>query len=128
MKRYFLLPVIAFGLCIYIIANQLNPNDTSEAKLPTPDIEFVGPEITITEDDLIDINQMHCLATNIYHEARGESYAGKVAVANVTMNRVKYTLGAKHSKKIFCVCGERGGEERERERERERGERIEVLL
>ena len=36
----------------------------------------------------IDINQMHCLATNIYHEARGESIKGKSAVAHVTMNRV----------------------------------------
>ena len=32
------------------------------------------------------------------------------------MNRVKYTLGAKHSKKIFCVWRERRGRERERER------------
>lgn len=29
-----------------------------------------------------------CLATNIYHEARGESFAGKLAVGLVTMNRV----------------------------------------
>lgn len=36
----------------------------------------------------IDINEMHCLATNIYHEARGESIEGKSAVAHVTMNRV----------------------------------------
>ena len=99
MKRYFLLPVIAFGLCIYIVANQLKSNDSPQTKLPTPDIEFVGPEITITEEDLIDINQMHCLATNIYHEARGESYAGKVAVANVTMNRV-------HNNKFpNTICG-----------------------
>ena len=30
-----------------------------------------------------------CLADNIYHEARGESYLGKLLVANVTINRVK---------------------------------------
>lgn len=30
-----------------------------------------------------------CLAYNLYHEARGESIEGKVAVAKVTMNRVK---------------------------------------
>lgn len=30
-----------------------------------------------------------CLAQNIYHEARNESTAGKLAVANVTLNRVK---------------------------------------
>ncbi len=30
-----------------------------------------------------------CLAENIYHEARGESDSGKLAVALVTLNRVK---------------------------------------
>lgn len=29
-----------------------------------------------------------CLAQNIYHEARGEPYKGKLAVAKVTLNRV----------------------------------------
>lgn len=28
-----------------------------------------------------------CLALNVYHEARGESFKGQVAVADVTMNR-----------------------------------------
>ena len=31
--------------------------------------------------------QLHCLAQNIYHEAGSESYNGKVAVAQVTINR-----------------------------------------
>lgn len=30
-----------------------------------------------------------CMAQNIYHEARGEPYEGKVLVAQVTLNRVK---------------------------------------
>ena len=34
-------------------------------------------------------NDVHCLAEYIYHEARGESTAGKMAVALVTLNRVK---------------------------------------
>jgi spore germination cell wall hydrolase CwlJ-like protein len=33
--------------------------------------------------------QLHCLALNIYHEARGESVAGKLAVGRVTINRVR---------------------------------------
>lgn len=33
-------------------------------------------------------SEIGCMAQNIYHEARGESFAGKLAVANVTMNRV----------------------------------------
>lgn len=32
--------------------------------------------------------ELECLATNIYHEARGESLEGKIAVAHVTVNRV----------------------------------------
>lgn len=30
-----------------------------------------------------------CLALNVYHEARGESFEGKQAVASVTLNRVR---------------------------------------
>jgi len=33
--------------------------------------------------------EIACLAVNIYHEARGESEEGKLAVAFVTLNRVK---------------------------------------
>jgi spore germination cell wall hydrolase CwlJ-like protein len=33
-------------------------------------------------------NETVCLAKNIYHEARGESILGKLAVAKVTLNRV----------------------------------------
>lgn len=32
--------------------------------------------------------EIFCLAKNIYHEARGESFEGQLAVAQVTMNRV----------------------------------------
>lgn len=35
-----------------------------------------------------DQQQLDCLTANIYHEAGAESYDGKVAVAQVTMNRV----------------------------------------
>lgn len=37
----------------------------------------------------IEQQQLDCLAANIYHEARGESDMGKLAVAHVTVNRVK---------------------------------------
>lgn len=36
-----------------------------------------------------DTHDIQCLATNIYHEARGEPLTGKYAVALVTLNRVK---------------------------------------
>jgi spore germination cell wall hydrolase CwlJ-like protein len=48
-------------------------------------------------DTLVDIippteKQIECLAMNIYHEARNETRAGKMAVAMVTLNRVKSDL------------------------------------
>ena len=38
-----------------------------------------------------------CLAQNIYFEARSESQAGMIAVAQVTMNRVKHPRYNKYS-------------------------------
>jgi spore germination cell wall hydrolase CwlJ-like protein len=34
--------------------------------------------------------EFDCLVRNVYHEARGESLAGKIAVAAVTINRTKH--------------------------------------
>lgn len=39
------------------------------------------PRVQYTERDVL------CLATNVYHEARGEGYMGGLAVAVVTINR-----------------------------------------
>ena len=38
---------------------------------------------------LVDPSELTCLAKNIYFESRNESTAGKVAVAQTTLNRVK---------------------------------------
>lgn len=42
--------------------------------------------------------ELHCLAQNIYHESRGEPLRGQLAVALVTLNRVK------HSKYPNSIC------------------------
>lgn len=55
-------------------------------------ILFVGSGVAIGRKLSIDhreIRETRCLAMNLYHEARGEPVAGKYAVAEVTMNRVK---------------------------------------
>jgi spore germination cell wall hydrolase CwlJ-like protein len=44
-------------------------------------------------------NQYHCLASNIYWEARNQSLLGKIAIAQVTLNRVD------NSKYPNTVCG-----------------------
>lgn len=43
--------------------------------------------------------EIKCLAENIYYESRGESLAGKLAVAKVTLNR------AEHPKFPDTICG-----------------------
>ena len=35
---------------------------------------------------------LNCLATNVYHEARGEPFDGQIAVAEVTLNRLASPL------------------------------------
>lgn len=37
----------------------------------------------------ISAKQLKCLATNVYHEARGEPFHGQVLVARATLNRAK---------------------------------------
>lgn len=43
--------------------------------------------------------QINCLATNIYHESRGEPIEGQIAVARVTINRTK------HADFPSSICG-----------------------
>ena len=56
--------------------------------------------------------QMFCLAMNIYHEARGEPLAGKHAVAEVTLNRVK----SKHYPNTICKVVHQKGWDKKRKR------------
>lgn len=54
---------------------------------PTLSAEFINA--TTSKQVSADFNkQVDCLAKNIYYEAATESYEGKLAVAQVTMNRV----------------------------------------
>jgi spore germination cell wall hydrolase CwlJ-like protein len=39
--------------------------------------------------DAMAADQLECLAKNIYHEARGESLEGQLAIAKVTLKRVQ---------------------------------------
>jgi spore germination cell wall hydrolase CwlJ-like protein len=41
-----------------------------------------------SEQSMVDASELSCLALNIYFESRNQGTAGKVAVANVTLNRV----------------------------------------
>jgi len=57
-------------------------------------------------------SQLYCLAINIYHEARGEPTAGKYAVAEVTLNRVR----SKHYPNSICKVVHQKGWDKIRKR------------
>lgn len=60
--------------------------------LTTALLGILTAPITATAKTLADTEygrELGCLAMNIYHEARGETEKGKLAVAAVTMNRVE---------------------------------------
>ena len=58
--------------------------------------ETVAQTLELTPDQE---RELKCLALNIYHEAGGESFEGKVAVAQVSMNR------ASSGKFPNTICG-----------------------
>jgi len=59
----------------------------SEASPPV--VEVTVPEITEQNIEMLDAEGLRCLAENIYFEAGNQHTAGMVAVANVTLNRVR---------------------------------------
>lgn len=97
---------IIFALCLCIPSNILSTYSVIPAPKPFKKI------LKISESEL------KCLSDNIFYEANSESYEGKLAVATVTLNRVK-TKGfpktvcgvVKQRSKKGCqfswVCGQR---------------------
>ncbi len=82
--------------CAAEVAEETVPKRSSKAKSTSRRVNF---------DE-----SLHCLAMNVYHEARSESRAGQIAVASVTLNRVK-------SKKFpgsVCNVVKQGGQKRNR--------------
>jgi len=61
-------------------------------------------------DDVDDAQEIGCLALTIYHEARGESERGKLAVGHVVMNRTHSALFPAG----VCEVVEQGGVQRHR--------------
>tara|TARA_Y100000361_G_scaffold10620_1_gene8542 strand:- start:68 stop:637 length:570 start_codon:yes stop_codon:yes gene_type:complete len=85
MKRIF----IFLGLFVMLFATSANTGGIDHSWVPTiyqPAIVEVEPEPVKM---LLDPSELDCMAKNIYFEAAIESTAGKLAVAQVTMNRVR---------------------------------------
>jgi len=65
--------------------------------LGTPNVEIIYPKHKVSEDIMIfqategmsaaAIEEIRCIARNVFHESANESYAGKLAVGNVTAKR-----------------------------------------
>lgn len=80
-------------LAVVFLVNQVT--DTKLAKLREGQMLSSQDVVTIKTRE----KQLDCLAMNIYREAGHESFEGKVAVAQVTMNRVAHPAFPKD------VCG-----------------------
>lgn len=87
--------LVLYNLVTWIMADEQTPEKKiTEQITQNPTIEplptIVEPiKSSVEEQHLLD--ERYCLALNIYHESRGESFAGQSAVADVVMNRVEDT-------------------------------------
>jgi len=93
--------LICFAL-MFSLAVPLGSADTYEEKLmwdtygphPVTTSEYFIRDVVVPNYSIINLElenrakQIECLAKNIYHEARNEPFAGQLAVALVTLNRV----------------------------------------
>jgi len=81
--------ILSFCLLMGLLSYQ--EQETVEPEpipVETPiEVELMGPPLP--ETPLYSERDIECLALNSYYEARSESVAGQVAVAQVVMNRVK---------------------------------------
>jgi spore germination cell wall hydrolase CwlJ-like protein len=73
---------------------------------PVAKLDPPAPLVGLAEFDA----SLHCLALNVYHEARSEPETGQLAVAAVTLNRVR-SEGYPDS---VCEVVKQGGEQRHR--------------
>lgn len=82
MEKSIRLVVLVLGFIMTIMFVQA-VTTTKLAKLDQSALYTTNDVVTIKERE----RQLDCLARNIYHEAGYEPFEGKVAVAQVTMNR-----------------------------------------
>lgn len=73
--------IIGCSLLALLLVRQEVRMDVLEEKID--DVIQVKERVRYTKND------MECLTRNIYYEARGEDHRGKLAVGNVTVNRLK---------------------------------------
>ena len=84
-----LLAPLVLGLMLWI--PPITGVDLSSASIPQPTLQLSATQKT---------RELDCLAKNIYFESRGEPFHGKLAVAQVTINRVLHSSQFKST-----ICG-----------------------
>ena len=94
MKKF----ILAISFLILFVSpagtSQLNKvwvYDNSEGSLSSNSKTTLVEHLAKTNVPQLDLQELQCLSKNIYFEAAVESTAGKIAVAQVTMNRVRST-------------------------------------
>ena len=104
-----ILKFVGFGLVMMVLIS------VTTAKFQSLRTANFGSETIVTAAERT--QQLHCLSQNIYYEAGHESFEGKVAVAQVTMNRVedgrfgKGVCGVVHQRNTFyekVICNSVG--------------------
>lgn len=86
-----LIATLILGLTVVTVGTE--PAQASTINKQMEETTFVvtkhkKPKTKTVKKSIVSRNEMTCLAHNIYYEAGYESEEGKIAVANVTMNRV----------------------------------------
>lgn len=104
-KKVELLPfVILIAICFLMYAVPFGVDHYKNYKQAEKIAQETSAEvIRLAKRSIKSVNVEHlkCLATNIYHEARGEPFMGQVAVARVVMNRIKHGFGSNPCKVVY---------------------------
>lgn len=78
--------LVAMNVTVVASMGYLFTKEVKETSLKEAEAIAITLEV---EKQLEQTKQLHCLATNIYHEARNEGLTGQRAVAWATLNRVE---------------------------------------
>lgn len=92
MKKTILSFCVAISLVCVVICETFENHDVYAAYYKNSQVESFKEQPqkpVVASKSPQKERQIECLADNIYHESKGESYTGRVAVGFVTLNRTK---------------------------------------
>jgi spore germination cell wall hydrolase CwlJ-like protein len=90
MKRLLMSFCVAISLVCGVLYKNCNNSEAYAAYYKPTQVESIKEQPqkpVVASKSPQKERQVECLADNIYHESKGESYTGKVAVGFVTLNR-----------------------------------------